>query len=340
MKMLSSSFRQLDCVCFQLLMVTCLTSITNSVVYHVVPDDHYLDTNNNTLQHYLDNSEKYFTSHTQLVFLPGKHHLTTDLIVENVSNFTLRGYSTQLYNTMICLNNSHVFIGNSSDIEMRYLSMKGVQMNPLISPPAILHIFDSSDILIDNSIFVCQFHQCGLLLSNTMGLVQVYNITSGHLLITHNMTRNESDMEVSHYTHIGHPSYKTRAIEIFLYEHSQFIIITLLYAKFEFDKAIGIHSFTSKGGNMIKIVALTVTDITLKDYLITVTMDAKNNVLKSRLVNVMQLVNCHFSKIQSYNEKASIGIISLTQHVYNYFYSLASFTLLKCTFSNIIQRWY
>ena len=75
-------------------MVTCLVYTTNCVVYYVIPDDHYLDTdygNNYTLQHNLNNSEKYFTSHTQLVFLPGKHHFHTDLVIQDVHDFTLRG---------------------------------------------------------------------------------------------------------------------------------------------------------------------------------------------------------------------------------------------------------
>ena len=75
-------------------MVTCLVYITNCVVYYVIPEDHYLDTdygNNYTLQHYLNNSEKYFTSHTQLVFLPGKHHLHIDLVIQGVQNLTLQG---------------------------------------------------------------------------------------------------------------------------------------------------------------------------------------------------------------------------------------------------------
>ena len=76
-----------------LLMVTCMVYTTNCVAYYVVPDDHYLDTDygNNTLQHYLNNSEKYFTSHTQLLFLPGKHHLHTDLVIQGVQNLTLQG---------------------------------------------------------------------------------------------------------------------------------------------------------------------------------------------------------------------------------------------------------
>ena len=45
-----------------LLMVTCLAYTTNCVEYDAVPDDHNLATKNNTLQHYLANSEEYFTS--------------------------------------------------------------------------------------------------------------------------------------------------------------------------------------------------------------------------------------------------------------------------------------
>ena len=105
-----------------LLIVSSLAYTTNCLVYYVVPDDHYLAANSNTLQHYLNNSDTYFTSNTQLVFLPGKHHLYTDLTVENVMNISLHGVNqTEMSNTIIhCTTSTRVIIINSDNICIRY----------------------------------------------------------------------------------------------------------------------------------------------------------------------------------------------------------------------------
>ena len=69
-----------------------------ATVYDVTPDDHYYPNTTchhcHNLQHYLLNTTKYFTSNTQLLFLPGLHHLHTDLIIQNVQNILLIGSTT------------------------------------------------------------------------------------------------------------------------------------------------------------------------------------------------------------------------------------------------------
>ena len=64
----------------------------------MTPDDHYYPNTTclycHNLQHYLLNITKYFTTNTQLLFLPGLHHLHTDLIIQNVHNISLIGYTT------------------------------------------------------------------------------------------------------------------------------------------------------------------------------------------------------------------------------------------------------
>ena len=69
--------------------------IITSTVYTVTPDDHYYPNTTchhcHNLQHYLLNVTKYFTSNTQLLFLPGLHHLHTDLTIQNVHNISLIG---------------------------------------------------------------------------------------------------------------------------------------------------------------------------------------------------------------------------------------------------------
>ena len=64
------------------------------IFYCVTPND-LINTNTYNghqcynLQHYQLNITKYFTSNTQLLFLPGLHHLHTDLIIQNVHNISL-----------------------------------------------------------------------------------------------------------------------------------------------------------------------------------------------------------------------------------------------------------
>ena len=72
---------------FTLLLLS-LLHITTCTVYTVTPDD---DPHCHNLQHYLLSTTKYFTSNTQLLFLPGIHHLHTDLIIQNVHNISLIG---------------------------------------------------------------------------------------------------------------------------------------------------------------------------------------------------------------------------------------------------------
>ena len=85
---------------------------TTSSVYNVTPDDHYYPDATchhcHNLQHYLLNTTKYFTSNTQLLFLPGLHHLHTELIIQNVHNISLIGSTTNgtTPNTVIQRNSS------------------------------------------------------------------------------------------------------------------------------------------------------------------------------------------------------------------------------------------
>ena len=78
-----------------LILLSSLLHITTCTVYTVTPDDHYYPNTTchhcDNLQHYLLNVTKYFTSNTQLLILPGLHHLHTDLIIQNVHNISVIG---------------------------------------------------------------------------------------------------------------------------------------------------------------------------------------------------------------------------------------------------------
>ena len=109
------------------LVSTSLLQTTSSAVYYVVPDDHYTTDNNSyTLQHYLNNTNKYFTSHTRLYFLPGQYYLNTDLIIQDVRNLSLTGNRTNgVINSVIkCTSPAGIVVVGSSNIVIANFAMK------------------------------------------------------------------------------------------------------------------------------------------------------------------------------------------------------------------------
>ena len=109
------------------LLMASLLHTTTSTVYYVMPDDHYHPINDNTytLQHYLNNINKYFTSNSQLHFLPGQYYLNNDLIIQNVSNFSLIGNRTnEVINTVInCTSPAGIVVVGSSNIVIANIVM-------------------------------------------------------------------------------------------------------------------------------------------------------------------------------------------------------------------------
>ena len=116
---------------YPLLLLSSLLHITTCTVYTVTPDDHYYPNTTchhcHNLQHYLLNITKYFTSNTQLLFLPGLHHLHTHLIIQNVHNISLIGSTTNgtviecmyVQTTCITITNVSTLIMRNLLIEIR-----------------------------------------------------------------------------------------------------------------------------------------------------------------------------------------------------------------------------
>ena len=75
-----------------LLITTSARSNTAAHMLYITPDDYQSDSNNTyTLSHILNSTDKYFTSNTQLCFLPGYYTLNEDFIIEDVINITIIG---------------------------------------------------------------------------------------------------------------------------------------------------------------------------------------------------------------------------------------------------------
>ena len=323
----------MHCVYLLLLTVTCLVYTTNCVLYYVVPDDHYLDTDygNNTLQHYLNNSEKYFTSHTQIVFLPGKHQLHTDLVIQDVQNLTLQGnVPSEMNNTIIyCVRSAHVLINSSDDITITHLMVNecGISQGKEL-PLVTLQSYNCSHIMLLNSMFVCQYQQCGLAVANVVGDSYLTNITSSYLLITHNMTRSNSDMMIWNYNHMGHTSYKYRAVEILLYEHFYIVKLFIVQIQLSLNKAMNISCLTTRGTNEMYIIKMELTGITKAENIIAVTIITSG--IGSAMINMIYFEDCLFTNI---NSQPGSGL--LFEITANYGLVPANFYFFRCIFSNI-----
>ena len=115
---------------FLIILATLLPNTTTLMVYTVTPDDHcYPNTtchHCHNLQHYLLNVTKYFTSNTQLLFLPGLHHLHTDLIIQNVHNISLIGSTANdtTLDTVIIQCNTSVGITMSNITDLIIVKLK------------------------------------------------------------------------------------------------------------------------------------------------------------------------------------------------------------------------
>ena len=110
---------------YSLLLLSSLLHITTCTVYTVTPDDHYYPNTTchhcHNLQHYLLNITKYFASNTQLLLLPGLHHLHTHLIIQNVHNISLIGSTANgtTLETVIQSNLSLILMVNISELTIR-----------------------------------------------------------------------------------------------------------------------------------------------------------------------------------------------------------------------------
>ena len=116
---------------YSLLVLSSLLHITTCTVYTVTPDDHYYPNTTchhcHNLQHYLLNITKYFTSNTQLLFLPGLHHLHTDLIIQNVHNISLIGSTangTTLDTVIQCKSSVGIVMANITNLTMKNMVIR------------------------------------------------------------------------------------------------------------------------------------------------------------------------------------------------------------------------
>ena len=114
---------QCTALTFLLLLVALLLHKVTSTTYYVIPDDYPMDhINANTfiLQHYLNNTSKYFVSHNQFHFMQGQYYINSDLIINDIDNFTITGIGQC---AIICTSPASIVVMNVNNIELQNINL-------------------------------------------------------------------------------------------------------------------------------------------------------------------------------------------------------------------------
>ena len=208
--------------------------LSTSTIYTVTPDDSNTTCHHcHNLQHYLLNITKYFTSNTQLLFLPGLHHLHTDLIIQNVHNISLIGSTANgtTLDTVIIQCNSSVGItmNNITDLALENLAIENCRVTNNFLKIYYMIFRDNAVILSHcnnvhlQNIKICipQSYRPSILAINVLGTSSFINVTSNRLTIEYSEV-NIGDKCIKLLMENYHiPSnILNNAIIIHLYQHS------------------------------------------------------------------------------------------------------------------------
>lgn len=112
-----------------------------SAIHYVMPNKGYNNNNSNngnwTLQYYLSHAKKYFTSDTQLCFLPGCHELQDDMVISNVKNFSIKGGNSKIS----CNKNVGIVFINVTRLTLHNIMLTHCNKNYSQFTSSIQHIF-------------------------------------------------------------------------------------------------------------------------------------------------------------------------------------------------------
>ena len=162
--------------------------VTSSTVYNVISDDsisgchHCLN-----LQHYLSNVTKH--SNTQLHFLPGLHHLPTDLIIQNVHNISLIGSTANgaTPDTVIqCVSSVGIVMTNVTNLTIRNMVIKNCEKQD--SPRASVFIKECHFVTLHSVHIYHDRVVISLLGFNVLGNSYFHEITCQEMRLYYNET--------------------------------------------------------------------------------------------------------------------------------------------------------
>ena len=223
-------------------------------VYTVTPaDDHHTICHHcHNSQHYLLNNTKYFTSNTQLLFLPGLHHLHTDLIIQNVHNISLIGSTangTTLGTVIQCNSSAGIVMTNITNLTLSDITVKNCKCDRHMN--ATIVIKDCTNVQW-TKITVDSISSNGIIGINVLG-DSCFSYIKSHLLsISYNDTQsaqNNSNHSVliDHYIIINQSSPQPiLKFNISQYFYKVKLVLANTKIRWLNDAQVGIHVFIAK----------------------------------------------------------------------------------------------
>ena len=217
-------------------------------MYTVLPDDHYYPNTSchhcHNLQHYLLNITKYFTSNTQLLFLPGLHHLHIDLIIQNVHNISLIGSAANgatLDTVILCNSSVGVVMSNITNLTMVKLVIENCKVN--VKRPTFLTIgngmilFQCYNVQLQNiTVLLGRLSRSTILAHNILGISSFINVKGIGLNINYsgvNAVNEYNKLLIKNYIPLqSHKKLYYQVIIIYLHQKSYKVEIEVFNTKF------------------------------------------------------------------------------------------------------------
>ena len=186
-----------------------LTFFCSSASYTVISDEGYYPNATclhcHNLQYYAQNRSKYFTSSTQLLFLPGLHHLYTDLIIQNVNNVSIIGGNSSTSSVIQCNSSVGIILKNIINLSIENMVIRNCLTNHSFS--AAVTLTECSDVKLQYlQIYqVRHTHGRSLQVHNMMGNLYLNHITCDEGLHIYYLKPPETNAAINnHVIHLEH----------------------------------------------------------------------------------------------------------------------------------------
>ena len=314
-----------------LLLLPSLLHSTTGSVYNVTPDDHYYPNTTchhcHNLQHYLLNTTKYFTSNTKLLFLPGLHHLHTNLIIQNVHNISLIGSTTngKTSNTIIhCSSSAGFIMTNVTNLVIKYMVINNCTKR---------HSNISIDLLLEECYNVQLIHievfgglvhdRCGLVAMNILGNSVFTGLKSNGVMLLYGEVEAQGKhhklLIEDYHIVLDEDVYDDTIIKVRIYQQSYRVEFEVYNSTFSFinDKIL-IKSWLTlnKFGNLIHINHCVIIHFSYRNMFISqLWKDLYFSPYKEEKHHLIQFTNCKFldysaGRIPHFMDKVLIDISS------------------------------
>ena len=219
-------------------------------IYYVTPDDpdsmHKCEGHHcHNLQHYLLNITKYFTSNTQLLFLPGLHHLHTDLIIKNVHNISLIGGTANgiTLDTVIQCNSSvGIVMTNITNLTIEAFIINDCRLyysEAYISSSVIIE--DCNDVAVCHLQINEMYSDYSIMAINILGKSHFSHLRETNIVVYYTETKVEKQHHnflIDHYQITSNKHHKSvvtvyAELEIYMHQISYQVTVQLSHAIFQ-----------------------------------------------------------------------------------------------------------